>query len=60
MAHAPGERSIPQKIPELLPDEMALYERKKTSSLDSLKRAFHVDEESGKKEIRERVRIWKA
>ena len=42
--------SVPQKTPELLPDEMALYERKKTSSLDSLKRAFHVDNESGKKD----------
>ena len=42
--------SVPQKTPELLPDEVALYERKKTSSLDSLKRAFHVDDESGKKD----------
>jgi flagellar protein FlaI len=42
--------SVPGKTHELLPDEMALTERKKTSSLDSLKRAFHVDEESGRKD----------
>ena len=42
--------STPSTVPELLPDEMALTGRKKTTSLDSLKRAFHVDEESGKKD----------
>jgi archaeal flagellar protein FlaI len=40
--------SVPSNVPELLPDEMELYGRKKTSSLDSLKRAFQVETEPGK------------
>ncbi len=44
------QRSPHITVPELLPDEMALTERKKTTSLDSLKRAFHVEDESGKRD----------
>jgi archaeal flagellar protein FlaI len=40
--------SVPSNVPELLPGEMELYGRKKTSSLDSLKRAFQVEPEPGK------------
>ena len=49
-ADVPATRGIavPSNMQDLLPDEIALVERKKTSSLDSLKRAFHVDEDAGK------------
>jgi archaeal flagellar protein FlaI len=42
---AAENKSVP--VPELLPGEVELTERKKTSSLDSLKRAFHVEETTG-------------
>lgn len=38
-----------QPVPELLPGEIELTERKKTSTLDPLKRVFHVESETGEK-----------
>ncbi|MEI6293355.1 MAG: type II/IV secretion system ATPase subunit [Methanomicrobiales archaeon] len=46
----PVMESSPSTIPELTPYEMELYGGKKTSSLDSLKRAFHVESVAGKKD----------
>ena len=48
---SPEMEKIPSAVTEPLPFEMEVYSSgKKTSSLDSLKRAFHVDTGTGKKD----------
>ncbi|MEI6840999.1 MAG: type II/IV secretion system ATPase subunit [Methanomicrobiales archaeon] len=51
-AAAPATQGLagdPQQVPDLLPGEIELTERKKTSTLDPLKRVFHVESEMEEK-----------
>ncbi len=48
MAHV--REGTTSSVPELIPFENEVYGGKKSSTLDSLKRAFQVDTETGKKE----------